>query len=184
MSGSSIAAATLPFSMPEEIAAGGQAAARCVLCRSRARTGEGRILPAGGKARHHAASTCAISFSACSRRSRISARCTASSPRSCTGAKGPARGGVLDAERGAAAARFFGRAGRPASGAPVRGLARLLRRNPTEAERMLWQALTNDRRFAGRGFKRQVPVGPHITDFVLVPAQMRHRAGARRRERG
>jgi tRNA/rRNA methyltransferase len=33
----------------------------------------------------------------------------------------------------------------------------------------LWQALTNDRRFAGRGFKRQVPVGPHITDFVSFP---------------
>jgi tRNA/rRNA methyltransferase len=45
----------------------------------------------------------------------------------------------------------------------------LLRRNPTEAERSLWQALTNDRRFAGRGFKRQVPVGPHITDFVSFP---------------
>jgi tRNA/rRNA methyltransferase len=48
----------------------------------------------------------------------------------------------------------------------VRGLARLLRRNPTEAERALWSALTNDRRFAGRGFKRQVPIGPHINDFV------------------
>ncbi|MGA9000268.1 MAG: DUF559 domain-containing protein, partial [Pseudolabrys sp.] len=45
----------------------------------------------------------------------------------------------------------------------------LLRRNPTEAERVLWQALVNDRRFAGRGFKRQVPIGPHITDFVSFP---------------
>ena len=52
---------------------------------------------------------------------------------------------------------------------PVRGLARLLRRNPTEAERLLWQALVNDRRFAGRGFKRQVPIGPHIVDFVSFP---------------
>jgi tRNA/rRNA methyltransferase len=43
----------------------------------------------------------------------------------------------------------------------------------------LWHALTNDRRFAGRGFKRQTPVGTHIVDFVsfslrvvidLVPA--------------
>jgi tRNA/rRNA methyltransferase len=33
----------------------------------------------------------------------------------------------------------------------------------------LWQALVNDRRFAGRGFKRQVPIGPHITDFVSFP---------------
>jgi tRNA/rRNA methyltransferase len=47
----------------------------------------------------------------------------------------------------------------------VRGLARLLRRNPTDAERLLWQALTRDRRFAG-GFKRQTPVGRHIPDFV------------------
>ena len=34
---------------------------------------------------------------------------------------------------------------------------------------MLWRALTNDRRFAGRGFKRQTPVGPHIADFVSFP---------------
>jgi very-short-patch-repair endonuclease len=47
----------------------------------------------------------------------------------------------------------------------VRGLARLLRRNPTDAERILWQALTTDRRFAGQ-FKRQTPVGRHIPDFV------------------
>src|SRR5215831_13178785 len=49
---------------------------------------------------------------------------------------------------------------------PARGLARLLRRNPTDAERLLWDAFTNDRRFAGKGIKRQVPVGTHITDFV------------------
>jgi tRNA/rRNA methyltransferase len=47
----------------------------------------------------------------------------------------------------------------------VRGLARLLRRNPTDAERILWKALTSDRRFAGQ-FKRQTPVGRHIPDFV------------------
>ncbi len=88
------------------------------------------------------------------------------------GRKGPARGGVLDgaesqklrdllAEQGGA--RVQGER------SPVRGLAKLLRRNPTEGERILWQALVNDRRFAGRGFKRQVPIGPHITDFVSFP---------------
>jgi tRNA/rRNA methyltransferase len=41
----------------------------------------------------------------------------------------------------------------------------LLRRNPTDAERILWQALRSDRRFAGQ-FKRQTPVGRHIPDFV------------------
>jgi tRNA/rRNA methyltransferase len=51
------------------------------------------------------------------------------------------------------------------SSSTVRGLARLLRRNPTDAERILWQALTRDRRFAGQ-FKRQTPVGRHIPDFV------------------
>jgi tRNA/rRNA methyltransferase len=54
----------------------------------------------------------------------------------------------------------------------VRGLSRLLRRNPTDAERALWHALTNDRRFAGKGIKRQVPVGPHITDFVSFPLRL------------
>jgi tRNA/rRNA methyltransferase len=34
---------------------------------------------------------------------------------------------------------------------------------------MLWKAMVNDRRFAGRGFKRQVPVGQYITDFVSFP---------------
>jgi tRNA/rRNA methyltransferase len=83
------------------------------------------------------------------------------------GRKGPAKGGVLD---GAQATRLrallaeHGQGGDEGSGT-VRGLARLLRRNPTDAERSLWQALTRDRRFAG-GFKRQTPVGRHIPDFV------------------
>ncbi len=47
----------------------------------------------------------------------------------------------------------------------MRGLARLLRRNPTDAERILWDSLRTDRRFAAQ-FKRQTPVGRHIPDFV------------------
>src|SRR5215831_8099923 len=81
------------------------------------------------------------------------------------GRKGPARGGVLDPTGAQKLRDLLAEHGR----GPVRGLARLLRRNPTEAERLLWQALVNDRRFAGRGFKRQVPIGPHITDFVSFP---------------
>jgi tRNA/rRNA methyltransferase len=85
------------------------------------------------------------------------------------GRKGPAKGGVLD---GAQATRLRallaehgqGKEGDDSSGT-VRGLARLLRRNPTDAERSLWQALTRDRRFAGQ-FKRQTPIGRHIPDFV------------------
>ena len=88
------------------------------------------------------------------------------------GRKGPARGGVLDSEgaerlRELLAEHGAGRA--PSERTPLRGLPRLLRRNPTDAERALWQALVNDRRFAGRGFKRQVPIGPHIADFVSFP---------------
>jgi tRNA/rRNA methyltransferase len=60
----------------------------------------------------------------------------------------------------------------PGERGPVRGLARLLRRNPTDADRVLWEALTTDRRFAGNGFKRQVPVGSHITDFVSFPLRV------------
>ncbi|AXK79269.1 DUF559 domain-containing protein [Pseudolabrys taiwanensis] len=84
------------------------------------------------------------------------------------GRKGPARGGVLDAEEAQRLREVIAehRANEPT---PTRGLAKLLRRNPTEAERVLWQALTNDRRFAGREFRRQVPVGPHIVDFVSFP---------------
>jgi tRNA/rRNA methyltransferase len=88
------------------------------------------------------------------------------------GRKGPARGGVLNADEAQRLRDMIAehKAGQGLSErAPVRGLAKLLRRNPTEAERVLWQALVNDKRFAGRGFKRQVPVGPHITDFVSFP---------------
>jgi tRNA/rRNA methyltransferase len=111
------------------------------------------------------------------------------------GRKGPARGGVLDGAeaeilRELLAEQSGGRL--PKERGPVRGLARLLRRNPTEAERLLWQALTNDRRFAGRGFKRQTPIGQHICDFVsfplrliidLVPAQESEAAAAARAAR-
>jgi tRNA/rRNA methyltransferase len=91
------------------------------------------------------------------------------------GRKGPARGGVLDGEEATALRALlaeYGEARAPGERGPVRGLARLLRRNPTEAARSLWRALTNDRRFAGRGFKRQVPVGTHITDFVSFPLRV------------
>lgn len=88
------------------------------------------------------------------------------------GRKGPARGGLLDGEGAETLRELIAEhnAGRvPRERAPVRGLARLLRRNATDAERLLWKAMVNDRRFAGRGFKRQVPVGQYITDFVSFP---------------
>jgi tRNA/rRNA methyltransferase len=54
----------------------------------------------------------------------------------------------------------------------VRGLARLLRRNPTDAERALWTTMTGDRRFVALGFKRQTPIGPHVADFVSFPLRL------------
>ncbi len=111
------------------------------------------------------------------------------------GRKGPARGGVLDGEEATALRALLAEHGQgrvAGERGPVRGLARLLRRNPTDAERALWHALTNDRRFAGKGIKRQVPVGAHITDFVsfplrlvidLVPVQESETAAKERAER-
>lgn len=111
------------------------------------------------------------------------------------GRKGPAKGGVLDGEEAARLRAVIAEHARgrvPSERGPVRGLSRLLRRNPTDAERILWEALVNDRRFAGKGFKRQVPVGPHITDLVsfalrlvvdLVPAQENEEAAAARAEK-
>jgi tRNA/rRNA methyltransferase len=91
------------------------------------------------------------------------------------GRKGPARGGVLNGEEAEMLRRLLSEHGGgrvPGERGPVRGLARLLRRNPTEAERILWDALTSDRRFAGRGFKRQTPVGRHIVDLVSFPLRL------------
>ena len=88
------------------------------------------------------------------------------------GRKGPARGGILDSGQASTLRTLLAEYGEglvPGERGPVRGLARLLRRNPTDAERVLWDALTKDRRFAGLGFKRQVPVGTHMTDFVSFP---------------
>ncbi|MFL6790473.1 MAG: TrmJ/YjtD family RNA methyltransferase [Bradyrhizobium sp.] len=85
------------------------------------------------------------------------------------GRKGPAKGGVLDGEQATRLRALLAEHGQGRAVADnsstVRGLARLLRRNPTDAERILWHALTKDRRFAGQ-FKRQTPVGRHIPDFV------------------
>jgi tRNA/rRNA methyltransferase len=91
------------------------------------------------------------------------------------GRKGPARGGVLTGDEAEVLRALLAEqsaVNTPKQRGPVRGLARFLRRNPTEAERALWQALVNDRRFAGRGFKRQTPVGKHICDFVSFPLRL------------
>ncbi|MBI3700033.1 MAG: TrmJ/YjtD family RNA methyltransferase [Afipia sp.] len=90
------------------------------------------------------------------------------------GRKGPAKGGVLDssgAERLRALLAEHSQARSPSESGTVRGLAKMLRRNPTDAERMLWNALKTDKRFAAQ-FKRQTPVGKHIPDFVSFPKRV------------
>src|SRR3954471_13434171 len=91
------------------------------------------------------------------------------------GRKGPARGGLLNGDEAALLRTLLAEHGEgrvPNERGPVRGLARLLRRNPTEAERIFWDAFMRDRRFVGQSFKRQVPVGPHIIDVVSFPLRV------------
>ena len=46
-----------------------------------------------------------------------------------------------------------------------RGAAKKLRRDLTDAERKLWSVLRGHR-FEGIWFRRQMPIGPYIVDFV------------------
>ena len=102
------------------------------------------------------------------------------------GRKGPARGGVLDGEeagvlRALLAEHDHGRV--PGERGPMRGLSRLLRRNPTEAERALWEALTRDRRFAGWLQAADAGRSAHQR-FRVVPRAPGDRRRARDGERG
>jgi very-short-patch-repair endonuclease len=48
-----------------------------------------------------------------------------------------------------------------------RDLARTLRRDATDAERIMWRLL-RDRQLDGTKFRRQVPIGPFIADFASI----------------
>jgi very-short-patch-repair endonuclease len=52
-----------------------------------------------------------------------------------------------------------------------RSRARTMRGAPTDAELRLW-CLLRDRRLSGFKFRRQVPVKPHIVDFLCVGAKL------------
>jgi very-short-patch-repair endonuclease len=52
-----------------------------------------------------------------------------------------------------------------------RARARTMRRAPTDAELRLWRLL-RDRRLSGFKFRRQVPVGPYIVDFLCVASKL------------
>jgi very-short-patch-repair endonuclease len=51
-----------------------------------------------------------------------------------------------------------------------RSFARSMRKSPAYHERRLW-ALLRDRKLAGLKFRRQVPLGPYVADFL----SFRHR---------
>jgi very-short-patch-repair endonuclease len=53
----------------------------------------------------------------------------------------------------------------------LRSNARALRKNSTEAERLLWSEL-RDHRLSGNGFRRQVPIHNYIADFVCHAAKL------------
>ncbi|WP_224040206.1 endonuclease domain-containing protein, partial [Paraburkholderia unamae] len=49
--------------------------------------------------------------------------------------------------------------------------ARILRKNMTEAEQLLWRHL-RAHRLCGEKFRRQQPIGPYIVDFVHFGARV------------
>src|SRR5580693_6990659 len=49
--------------------------------------------------------------------------------------------------------------------------ARMLRKRMTSAETILWRALRGSR-FEGHKFRRQVPVGKYIADFLCVEEKL------------
>jgi len=78
----------------------------------------------------------------------------------------PARG---EGKIGASQKRF-GSAGSRA-GEKMIGQACSLRSRMTDAERKLWYAL-RDRRFARFKFRRQVPIGPFVADFICYQERL------------
>jgi very-short-patch-repair endonuclease len=55
--------------------------------------------------------------------------------------------------------------------AKLRSNARVLRKNSTDAERILWSEL-RDHRLNGAGFRRQVPIKNYIADFICHAAKL------------
>ncbi len=54
---------------------------------------------------------------------------------------------------------------------PSSSIARQLRRDATNAEHLLWKQLRN-RQVGGLNFRRQVPIGPYVADFVCLELRL------------
>jgi very-short-patch-repair endonuclease len=75
------------------------------------------------------------------------------------------------AGEGGAQAPGEGEATRTAPVNKPRDIARKLRRNMTDAERKLWSILRN-RKLTHMKFRRQVPIGPYVADFLCYEARL------------
>ena len=53
----------------------------------------------------------------------------------------------------------------------IRERARQLRKNPTDAEKLLWQKLRYWQ-LGGLKFRRQLPIGPYIVDFACLEKRL------------
>ena len=97
------------------------------------------------------------------------------------GRKGPARGGVLDgagAEKLRALLAEHGAGRAPSERTPLRGLPRLLRRNPTDAERALVAGAGQRPPLCRPRLQAAGADRPAYRRFRVVSAQMRDRSGA------
>jgi len=56
-------------------------------------------------------------------------------------------------------------------GESIKYRAKKLRKNMTDAERLLWRHLRN-RELGGYKFRRQRPIGPYIVDFVCIEKKL------------
>jgi very-short-patch-repair endonuclease len=86
------------------------------------------------------------------------------------GSRGPSPGRSLRSQP-ASPARGEGKIADAPRDRDLVAYARSLRARMTNAERKLWYAL-RDRRFAGFKFRRQVPIGPFIADFVCFSERL------------
>jgi len=69
------------------------------------------------------------------------------------------------------AAKTYPKLGEVGTDAMRLDFAKELRRNQTPEEGRLWQAV-KAKRLAGAKFRRQVPIGPYVADFVCVAARL------------
>lgn len=51
---------------------------------------------------------------------------------------------------------------------PLKGITRMLRRNPSEVELKLWAAIVKNKQLSQLGIKRAIPVGHYILDFASI----------------